>query len=183
MDKVLGDKKAILLLLGPALLVYTVIMLVPIFWSLGYTVFDGTPPENPIQSAIAAPYAHVTAPIRRLVDRFGLLVCAELAAGRPPSAELRASLTGLPKIMGASGALAGRLDRLTLDTVEAAVLAPRVGEVFDATVLAARADGGVIQLTDPAVTADCTGSLHPGDEVRATLAEADIATATVRFSA
>ena len=41
MDKVLGDKKAILLLLGPALLVYTVIMLVPIFWSLGYTVFDG----------------------------------------------------------------------------------------------------------------------------------------------
>lgn len=41
MDKVLGDKKAILLLLGPALLVYTVIMLVPIVWSLGYTVFDG----------------------------------------------------------------------------------------------------------------------------------------------
>jgi multiple sugar transport system permease protein/raffinose/stachyose/melibiose transport system permease protein len=41
MDKVLGDKRAILVLLGPALLVYSLIMLVPIFWSLGYTVFEG----------------------------------------------------------------------------------------------------------------------------------------------
>ena len=43
MDKVLGDKRAILVLLGPALLLYTAIMLVPIFWSLGYTVFDVNP--------------------------------------------------------------------------------------------------------------------------------------------
>jgi raffinose/stachyose/melibiose transport system permease protein len=41
MQKVLGDKRAILILLGPALLVYTVVMLVPIFWSAGYTFFDG----------------------------------------------------------------------------------------------------------------------------------------------
>jgi raffinose/stachyose/melibiose transport system permease protein len=41
MDKVLGDKRAILLLLGPALLVYTLVMLVPIIWSSGYTLFDG----------------------------------------------------------------------------------------------------------------------------------------------
>ncbi|ONI60768.1 MULTISPECIES: carbohydrate ABC transporter permease [Microbacteriaceae] len=41
MNKVLGDRRAIFLLLGPALLVYTVVMLVPIFWSMGYTVFDG----------------------------------------------------------------------------------------------------------------------------------------------
>jgi len=41
MERVLGDKRAILVLLGPALLVYSLIMLVPIFWSLGYTVFEG----------------------------------------------------------------------------------------------------------------------------------------------
>jgi len=41
MDKVLGDKRAIITLLGPALLVYTLVMLVPIFWSTGYTFFDG----------------------------------------------------------------------------------------------------------------------------------------------
>ncbi|ANP71527.1 carbohydrate ABC transporter permease [Cryobacterium arcticum] len=43
MERVLGDKRAILILLGPALLVYSLIMLVPIVWSLGYTVFDGNP--------------------------------------------------------------------------------------------------------------------------------------------
>ncbi|GAA1836404.1 carbohydrate ABC transporter permease [Agromyces salentinus] len=43
MNRVLGDPRAILVLLGPALLVYTLVMLVPIFWSLGYTVFEGNP--------------------------------------------------------------------------------------------------------------------------------------------
>ncbi|MGI9825349.1 carbohydrate ABC transporter permease [Agromyces sp. Marseille-Q5079] len=43
MNRVLGDPRAILILLGPALLVYTLVMLVPIFWSLGYTVFEGNP--------------------------------------------------------------------------------------------------------------------------------------------
>ncbi len=41
MERVLGDKRAIFLLLGPALLVYTLVMLVPIVWSTGYTLFDG----------------------------------------------------------------------------------------------------------------------------------------------
>src|SRR6478609_11547018 len=43
MEKVLGNKKAVLVLLGPALLVYTIIMLVPIVWSFYYTVQDGNP--------------------------------------------------------------------------------------------------------------------------------------------
>jgi multiple sugar transport system permease protein/raffinose/stachyose/melibiose transport system permease protein len=43
MHKVLGDKRAIAVLLGPALLFYTVIMLVPIVWSMYYTVQDGNP--------------------------------------------------------------------------------------------------------------------------------------------
>jgi raffinose/stachyose/melibiose transport system permease protein len=42
-NRVLGDWRAVLILLGPALLVYTIVMLVPIFWSLGYTVFEGNP--------------------------------------------------------------------------------------------------------------------------------------------
>jgi raffinose/stachyose/melibiose transport system permease protein len=40
---VLGDRKAILILLGPALLVYTLVKLVPVFWSLGLTFFSGNP--------------------------------------------------------------------------------------------------------------------------------------------
>lgn len=41
MQRTLGDPKAVLILLGPALLIYTLVMLVPIVWSLGYTVMEG----------------------------------------------------------------------------------------------------------------------------------------------
>ncbi|WP_298876198.1 carbohydrate ABC transporter permease [uncultured Microbacterium sp.] len=41
MNNVLGDKRAIALLLGPALLVYSLVMLIPVVWSLGYTLFEG----------------------------------------------------------------------------------------------------------------------------------------------
>jgi multiple sugar transport system permease protein/raffinose/stachyose/melibiose transport system permease protein len=41
MESVLGNRRAIVILLGPALLVYTAVMLVPILWSLGYTFFSG----------------------------------------------------------------------------------------------------------------------------------------------
>ncbi|MFB8188105.1 carbohydrate ABC transporter permease [Microbacterium sp. NPDC055988] len=41
MQNVLGDRKAIVILLGPALLIYSVVMLIPVFWSLGYTLFEG----------------------------------------------------------------------------------------------------------------------------------------------
>lgn len=41
MRTVLGDRRAVAVLLGPALLVYTLVMLVPMGWSLGYTFFTG----------------------------------------------------------------------------------------------------------------------------------------------
>ncbi|WP_258725554.1 carbohydrate ABC transporter permease [Cellulomonas sp. NS3] len=41
MNQVLGDRRAVALLLTPALLVYTLVMLVPMVWSLGYTAFRG----------------------------------------------------------------------------------------------------------------------------------------------
>ncbi|MEV6250959.1 sugar ABC transporter permease [Streptomyces sp. NPDC051742] len=41
MHRVLGDRRAIAILLGPALLVYTLIMLVPTVWSLGYSFTQG----------------------------------------------------------------------------------------------------------------------------------------------
>ncbi|WP_026555220.1 carbohydrate ABC transporter permease [Arthrobacter sp. 35W] len=43
MQNVLGDKRAILILLGPALLLFTLIKLVPVLWSLGLTFFTGNP--------------------------------------------------------------------------------------------------------------------------------------------
>jgi raffinose/stachyose/melibiose transport system permease protein len=41
--RVLGDRRAILLLVGPALLVYSLVMVVPMVWSLGYSFSTGNP--------------------------------------------------------------------------------------------------------------------------------------------
>lgn len=41
MNNVLGDKRSIAILVGPALVVYTLVMLVPVLWSMGYTLFEG----------------------------------------------------------------------------------------------------------------------------------------------
>jgi len=41
MNQVLGDKRAILILLGPALLMYSVIMVIPVVWSFGFALFRG----------------------------------------------------------------------------------------------------------------------------------------------
>lgn len=148
-----------------------------LFRGAGYTAFDGAVPEQTVQSAIAAPYAHVTAPIRRLVDRFGLALCVALAAGDDVPAWARAALPELPAIMARSGNLAGRLDRRTLDTVEAAVLARHVGEEFDAVAIT----DSSVQLVEPAVEARCDGDLRPGSDLRVRLVEASVADALVRF--
>ena len=51
----------------------------------GYTAFDtaagAPPPADPGHAGIGATYAHVTAPLRRLVDRFGTEVCLAVTAG------------------------------------------------------------------------------------------------------
>ncbi|MDR1213981.1 MAG: sugar ABC transporter permease [Propionibacteriaceae bacterium] len=43
MRQVLGDRKTIAVLLAPALICYSLIMLAPMIWSLGYTFFTGNP--------------------------------------------------------------------------------------------------------------------------------------------
>ena len=47
----------------------------------GYVGFDGEVPAQPEHSALASEYAHVTAPLRRLVDRYAGEVCVALCAG------------------------------------------------------------------------------------------------------
>ena len=108
-----------------------------------------------MQSALAAPYAHVTAPLRRLVDRWGLVVCEALSAGREVPGWARDSLHELPSLMGASSQRASRLEGASVALVEAAALSGRVGERFVATVLEVRGDDAVIQLVEPVVTATC----------------------------
>jgi exoribonuclease R len=152
-----------------------------LFRGAGYTAFDGEVPDQMIQAAVAAPYAHTTAPLRRLVDRFTLVVCEALCAGEAPPRWAREALHSLPKIMAASDSRASQLDKRSIAAVEAALLSDRVGEVFDASVISAKDDRGVVQLTDPAVDAECTGVLTPGERVRVRVVEAEIETGRVLF--
>ncbi|MEU2350262.1 RNB domain-containing ribonuclease [Modestobacter sp. NPDC049651] len=148
-----------------------------------YTAFDGRPPAETGHGGVGAPYAHVTAPLRRLVDRFGTEVCLALAAGAEPAPELRAALPDLPGLMAASDRRTRDVERAVVDLVEATVLAGRVGEVFDAVVLDAEEHRCTVVLSDLAVQARCDVALPPGERVRVRLTVADPATRTVRFTA
>ena len=152
-----------------------------LFRGAGYTPFDGEVPANTTQSAVGAPYAHVTAPLRRLVDRFGLVICEALAAGTPVPDWARAALPELPAEMSRSNNLSGQLDRRALDAVEAAVLAPRLGERFDGVIIAQNKSGSIVQLLDPAVTAECSGHPTTGEAVTVKLVTADVADSTILF--
>lgn len=154
-----------------------------LFRGAGYRAFDGTVPQQSVQAAIAAPYAHVTAPLRRLVDRFVLTVCAAVGSGRPVPDWARAALPQLPAIMAVSDQVAARLDSGARDRVEAALLVDRVGEVFDAVVVSRDDKKTRIQLAEPAVSAAVPAIGEPGDQIRVRLEAAEIATGTTRFSA
>ena len=62
----------------------------------GYTAFDGGVPENATHAAVAAEYAHATAPLRRLVDRYVGDVCLALCAGDDVPGWAKAALPTLP---------------------------------------------------------------------------------------
>ncbi|MCW2743133.1 MAG: Ribonuclease [Blastococcus sp.] len=148
-----------------------------------YTPFDGAPPEQPGHGGVGAPYAHVTAPLRRLVDRFGTEVCLALAAGAEPPSELRAVLPELPGLMAASDRRTRDVERAVVDATEAWLLRDREGQVFSAVVVDAEDGRGTVVLDDPAVRGRCTGEgLRPGTRVRVRLEQADVASRTVRFT-
>lgn len=154
-----------------------------LFRGAGYTVLDGEVPDLVTQAAIAAPYAHTTAPLRRLVDRWSLLVCHALANGEEVPAEVRGSLTELPEAMERSSRVASQVDAAAIEHVAAAVLRGREGEVFDAVVLRRRENGGRVALTVPPLETTVAGvDAEPGATIRVRLVAADVASGKVDFA-
>jgi exoribonuclease R len=136
---------------------------------------------------VGAPYAHVTAPLRRLADRYATEISLSLyEASAIPEWAARA-LPRLPKAMSATDRVAGAADRGAIDLAEAVLLQGRVGEVFDAAVLdrdeanGKRPAGGTIALDEPAVRAKCLGDLPLGQRIQVRLTAADPASRAVGF--
>ncbi|RII17016.1 Ribonuclease R [Streptomyces sp. YIM 130001] len=145
----------------------------------GYTAFTGGDiPEPHLHAAVAAPYAHCTAPLRRLVDRYALEICLAAAAGEQPPVWVLEALDALPDEMADGTRRAGAVERASIDLIEAALLENRVGEIFDAYVIEVR-DGerpvGTVHLEEPAVVGRVEGGTAPlplGERLRVRLTQA-----------
>jgi VacB/RNase II family 3'-5' exoribonuclease len=125
-----------------------------------YLAFDGEVPADAEHHALAMLYAHCTAPLRRLADRYVLELVADLFAGRQPDAETRARLPELAKVMNDAETRGGRLERAVVDIAEAWMLRDRVGESFRATVLGLHNGKVEVQIEDPPVRADAERGPH-----------------------
>ena len=153
----------------------------------GYVAFDGGVPEHIEHAALANEYAHVTAPLRRLVDRYAGEVAVALCADQDVPDWVRARLRDLPKEMEDSDRRGHQYDRAVLDLVEAGLLSRRVGETFTGVVTDVDDKDkkqGVLVIQAPAVEGklvSASGELPLGEEVTAKLVEADPAKRMTRF--
>ncbi|AYF78391.1 RNB domain-containing ribonuclease [Nocardia yunnanensis] len=148
-----------------------------------YTILDGQAPDTVQHSAIGAPYAHVTAPLRRLADRYATEICLAYCAKTDVPQWVGDGLAPVADTMRRTDALAGKVERACVDLTEATVLSPKVGSDFDAVVLR-EANGtraAEIFVADPPVLAKCTGDPPEGQDIRVRLTTADPATRTVTF--
>ena len=147
-----------------------------------YVAFTTPPSGDVTHAAVAAPYAHVTAPLRRLVDRFANEVTIAACAGMKPPEWATTALAELPAVMERAAARERAVERMVISLAEAAVLAGCIGETVDGVVVDVGRERATVQLVRPAVVADIAnrgGRVGLGDEVRLRVAAAEPATRTV----
>ena len=145
----------------------------------GYLAFGpgiGPPPvaDEGRHSAVAAHYAHVTAPLRRLGDRFAAEAALAIASHVDVADWVLGGLASMPELLGAAYQREGAVSRAVVDLAEAVVLGGRIGDVLDAVVVAVDGDRGCsLQLVDPPVRARVPHALELGAAVRVRVESAD----------
>ncbi len=139
--------------------------------------------EPSIHAGIGGHYAHVTAPLRRLVDRFATEVCLAIANSQPIPEWVTANVDQVLSTMKSSGQTASAVDRACLNLTEAVVLQPWVGQNFNATVLHSDgADKAKILVEQPPILTTCVGGPDEASTVKVTLVIAEPAARKVRFA-
>lgn len=143
----------------------------------------------PIHAGVGGHYAHVTAPLRRLVDRYATEICLSIATGQPIPQWVTDGVDRVLETMATSSRLASQVDRACLDLTEATVLRPWVGHNFQAAILhSSRKRGddssGIadVFVADPPVMTRCQGSPPEGTQALVTLVDADPSRRTTMFS-
>lgn len=140
--------------------------------------------ELPWHSAVAATYAHATAPLRRLADRYVVRATLAIANGRPVPPAVTDAFEKLPAVMARADAIGSRIERAAIDLAEAVLLHGRDGETFQAVATEVDHRGVRIQLCDLPVAARLSAEgVKAGDRLQVTLVEADPNRRTVSFAA
>jgi exoribonuclease R len=128
----------------------------------------------PWHAAMAATYAHATAPLRRLADRYVVRAALAIANGRSVPEVVAEAFPKLPPVMARAEAHAGQIERAVIDLAEAVMLQGREGEVFSAVVTDVDERGVRIQLCAvPIVVRVGAHRVEPGDAIEVRLVAAD----------
>jgi exoribonuclease R len=143
----------------------------------GYEKLDSTntadPTAVPVHAGVAAPYAHVTAPLRRLGDRYANEIVLAHCAGREPPEWAVAALDQVVTSMQAATHRDAAIGRAAVDAAECAVLAAHVGERFHGVVVDRNEHGVMVQLQQPAVVARMNARIELGEPVEVTVSAVD----------
>jgi exoribonuclease R len=137
---------------------------------------------TPWHAAMAANYAHGTAPLRRLADRYVVRAALAVANGQPVPLAVTEAFARLPAVMARADARENQIERAVIDLAETAFLADRAGEVFEAVVTDIGENGARIQLCHaPVVARTPSHSVKPGAKIRVRLLSADTEKRTLQF--
>ncbi|TGS16049.1 RNB domain-containing ribonuclease [Mesorhizobium sp. M2E.F.Ca.ET.209.01.1.1] len=128
----------------------------------------------PWHEAMAATYAHATAPLRRLADRYVVRCALAIANGQPVPQAVTDAFARLPKVMGRGDARASQINHAAIDLAEAVMLKGHEGETFKAVVTDFVDHGVRAQLADMPVVANVKASgLRQGAGLTLKLVSAD----------
>ncbi len=137
---------------------------------------------TPWHAAMAATYAHATAPLRRLADRYVVRAALAVANGDPVPLAVSEAFTKLPEVMARADALGAQVERSVIDLAEAVMMQGEVGETFDAVVTDIDERGVRMQLKDmPVVARVQARGTDPGDVIQVKLNRVDLANRALEF--
>lgn len=142
------------------------------------------PGVTPWHAAMAATYAHATAPLRRLADRYVVRAALAITNGQDVPGPVTDAFPLLPPVMARADATAGRIERAVIDLAEAIMLQPHLDENFAAIVTDVTEKNVRVQLRDlPVVASAVIPGAAPGDKLELRLVTADTASGTIGFVA
>ena len=136
----------------------------------------------PWHVAMAATYAHATAPLRRLADRYVVRAALAIANGLPVPESVSQAFAKLPPVMARADTLSGQIERAVVDLAEAVMLKGCEGRVYPAIVTDVDERGARMQLKEQPVVARVEAhKVQPGDAISVRLLTTDPERRLIQF--